>query len=303
MTYLQFHLVFILPPILVLLIAIRGARAALGPRTVWVLPVIALIAMVYTTAWDNYLVYRGVWWYGADRVIGTIGWVPVEEYLFFILQPVLTGAWTYLVLMRRPLRIDPSPVRQVGGLLQQLGDRRLVGAAIYALATGAGLFALTVERGLYLGLILVWAAPVLAAQWPFIASGVASAPGRFAVAAGVPTLYLWVADRVAIGAGIWSISPRYTTGVHIAGLPMEEAVFFLVTNLLVVQGVLLFLQPSLEREAPAPADPPHTAHAGSIAVQRAPCRPSRPPFTPDRPPFTPDRPGVPNGSRNGRQRT
>jgi lycopene beta-cyclase len=253
MTYLQFHLVFILPPIVALLFSVRGARAALVPRTLWVLPAIALIAMVYTTAWDNYLVYRGVWWYGPDRVLGTIGYVPVEEYLFFILQPILTGAWTYRVLMSRPGRSE-APAARTGDLLQRLGSPRLVGASFYALATGVGLLALTIERGLYLGLILVWAAPVLAAQWPFIARGVWAAPGRFAIAVGVPTLYLWIADRVAIGAGIWSISPRYTTGLHLFGLPMEEAVFFLVTNLLVVQGILLFLGPSLpEASPPAPA--------------------------------------------------
>lgn len=252
MTYLQFHLVFIVPPLVALLLAVRNARTVLGPRAPWVLPVMATVALLYTTPWDNYLVYRGVWWYGADRVLGTIGWVPVEEYLFFLLQPLLTGAWTYFVLMRHPpadawfARAWDYSARGPD-LLTQIGSVRMLGACIYLLLAGIGFFALTVERGLYLGLILAWAAPVLAAQWPFIARGVAAAPGRFATAVAVPTVYLWVADRVAIGAGIWSISPRYTTGVHVAGLPLEEAAFFLVTNLLVVQGVQLFLQPSLAR--------------------------------------------------------
>jgi lycopene cyclase domain-containing protein len=50
-----------------------------------------------------------------------------------------------------------------------------------------------------------------------------------------------VADAVAIWAGIWTISPDYTVGVSAFGLPLEEATFFLFTNLLVVQGVLLLL--------------------------------------------------------------
>ncbi|HSJ32356.1 MAG TPA: lycopene cyclase domain-containing protein [Longimicrobiales bacterium] len=256
MTYLQFHLVFIVPPLLALLYAVRDARTVLGPRARWVLPVMAVVALLYTTPWDNYLVYRGVWWYGADRVLGTIGWVPVEEYLFFVLQPLLTGAWTYYVLVRRPpadasFEHAPDLTARAPDLLARLGSVRMLGASIYLLIAGIGVFALTVERGLYLGLILAWAAPVLAAQWPFIARGVTAAPGRFAAAVAVPTVYLWIADRVAIGAGIWSISPRYTTGVHIAGLPLEEAAFFLVTNLLVVQGVQLFLQPSLARRTAA----------------------------------------------------
>jgi lycopene cyclase domain-containing protein len=232
MTYLQFHLLFILPPLLLLAAGARGDIARLGPRARWILPVLALIALVYTTAWDNYLVYRGVWWYGADRVIGTIGYVPIEEYLFFLLQPLLTGLWTYRVLARTPASHDVLPSRGTA----------IAGAVVYwALALG-GALALMTERGLYLGLILAWAAPVLALQWPFIARTVRAAPRAFVAAVAVPTLYLWVADRAAIGAGIWSIAPHYTTGLHLVGLPLEEAVFFLVTNLLVVQGALLFLR-------------------------------------------------------------
>ena len=53
-----------------------------------------------------------------------------------------------------------------------------------------------------------------------------------AVALGVlvPSAYLWVADRIAIGLEIWTISERYTTGLAIAGLPVEEAAFFVVMN-------------------------------------------------------------------------
>ncbi len=48
-----------------------------------------------------------------------------------------------------------------------------------------------------------------------------------------------MADWVAIRAGVWSLSARYTTGVELAGLPVEEALFFLVTNAFVVQGLVL----------------------------------------------------------------
>jgi lycopene beta-cyclase len=76
-------------------------------------------------------------------------------------------------------------------------------------------------------------------------------PGTVAAAVAVPTLYLWAADRVALALGIWSIAPEHITGVHLFGLPLEEAVFFLVTNVLVVQGVLLFLHPVMRRDAAA----------------------------------------------------
>jgi putative membrane protein len=52
-----------------------------------------------------------------------------------------------------------------------------------------------------------------------------------------------MADALAIHLGIWSISPRYTLGVALGPLPLEEAVFFLLTNLLVVQGLALLVPP------------------------------------------------------------
>jgi lycopene cyclase domain-containing protein len=57
----------------------------------------------------------------------------------------------------------------------------------------------------------------------------------------LPTLYLWIADAIAIRLGIWSIDPRLSTGIIILGLPIEEAIFFLVTNLLVITGVIAIL--------------------------------------------------------------
>jgi len=95
MSYLVFHLVLILPPILLMAATLPSSLNDLGGwRARIALPLIALIALTYTTAWDNYLVARDVWWYGPGRVLATIGFVPVEEYLFFVLQPVLTGLGT-----------------------------------------------------------------------------------------------------------------------------------------------------------------------------------------------------------------
>jgi len=258
MSYLGFHAVFILPPLVVLLFAATRVAPTLGPRARWAMPAVVLIALVYTTPWDNYLVWRGVWYYGADRVIGTIGWVPIEEYMFFVLQPLLAGSWTFLLLARlvrggldraAPESDGPPPPAQA----HRRG--RAVGAAVYAAAALVGALALGVEWGVYGGLILVWAAPVLGAQWWFAGPAALRAPRTFLLAVGVPTLYLWAADWYAIADGIWTISPRYTTGLHLVGLPAEEALFFLVTNLLVVQGLLLFLKPGLPVLGGAPAAP------------------------------------------------
>lgn len=234
MTYLQFHLLFILPPLAVLLA--MNARAAHRGRWGWrYLLAICVIALVYTTPWDNYLVWRGVWGYGEDRVAATIGYVPVEEYLFFLLQPLLAGSFFYLA----DQRIASSP---------GTAPRRTV-ALLYLVGTVAGVWLLTTERGLYAGLILAWAAPVLLGQWYLAADSIWSRRGAILAGVGIPTVYLWFADAVAIGSGIWEITEETRSGIQLGILPVEEMLFFLVTNILVVQGLALFLGPVRDRAA------------------------------------------------------
>jgi len=62
------------------------------------------------------------------------------------------------------------------------------------------------------------------------------------VALVAPVTYLAATDAYAIREGIWSISPRHTLGVALGGvLPLEEIVFFALTNILIVFGMTLFV--------------------------------------------------------------
>ena len=228
--YLAFHAVAILPILVALAVLARyrlGTRRDVLTGTL----ILAGLALVYTTPWDNYLIERGVWWYGDGAVLVRFGAAPLGEYLFFVLQPLLVALWAarFPVETTRPLSV-PLPERALG----------LAGAGVVA---AAGLALLGSDSGLYLGSLLVWSTPILAIQWafgwPFLLAE------RRAVLAGtlVPTLYLWVVDRAAIEVGLWTISERYTVGVDVPllGLPIEEAVFFLLTSLFVVQGLVLYV--------------------------------------------------------------
>ncbi len=48
---------------------------------------------------------RGIWYYPPGRVLATIGWVPVEEYAFFILQTTATTLWFLAALERDTLQV------------------------------------------------------------------------------------------------------------------------------------------------------------------------------------------------------
>jgi lycopene cyclase domain-containing protein len=129
----------------------------------------------------------------------------------------------------------PAPTVSVSG------RQRLAGVVAGGLVLAAGLALLGGARTYYLGAILAWAGPVLALQWGFGWPYLWASRRTLVLGTGVPTVYLWVADWAAIDLGIWVISETYTTGVTLVGLPVEEAAFFLVTTLFVVQGLVLFL--------------------------------------------------------------
>ncbi len=251
MTYLQFHLVFTLPWLALLAFGAWRARGAgrplAGPHApgdTFALRALAAhlaIAFVYTTPWDNYLVAREVWGYPPGRVLATVGWVPVEEYAFFLIQTAATGLLLFWLLRRFAWRRHDGPLAEAW--------IRWGGAGLLLMGAALGAAALSWERGAYLGLITAWALPVLALQWGFGGDLLIRRWRLVALAVGLPTVWLWLADRIAIGQEIWWISEALTTGLKPAGLPIEEALFFLVTNLLVVFGLTM----ALDEEAPARA--------------------------------------------------
>lgn len=230
LTYLEFHARFLLAPLAVLAAAAlwRYRLDQLRRRHVGVFLLVCLLAVGYTTPWDNYLIGLGVWSYGSGRVTTRLGHVPVGEYLFFVLQPALTTLWLAHLGNRVVPAVEQTRRDALGGFI--------AGVAIAVL--GAVLF--LGQRTTYLGAILAWAGPVLALQWAVGWRYLWRVRRRVTAAVLVPTAYLAVADAVALSRGVWTITPRFRTGLAVGIVPVEELLFFLVTNLFVVQALVLF---------------------------------------------------------------
>jgi len=226
------YLVYLAVTVGVPLLAVAAlARARGGIRTpLDALGVVILmgIAFTYTFAWDAYLIERGVWWYGDGVVAGRVQGIPLGELSFFLLQTALTGLWLYV--------LDPSPDPSRPAAVRS----RPVGLLALAVAEAAGLALFYTTAGYYLGYILLWACPVLGFLWVLGGPVIWRCRRTVAAAILVPTSYLWIVDWIAIGAGLWTISPTYSTGLDVAGLPVEEMAFFLVTNTLVAFGLILY---------------------------------------------------------------
>jgi lycopene cyclase domain-containing protein len=190
---------------------------------------LCFMAMTYTTPWDNYLVANEIWWYGPDRVLGVIGYVPIEEYSFFLLQTVMSGLFFFFVLQKFPTTVT---------IRYQLP--RFAASFFFLITTIAGIMMFFNESTRYMGLIVGWASPVMILQW-FIGGDIFWQNKKaYLIGILLPTFYLWGADAYAIYDQIWTISPKFTTGIKMGVLPIEEAIFFLMTNMMVVQGLQLF---------------------------------------------------------------
>ncbi|PWY96158.1 terpenoid synthase [Aspergillus sclerotioniger CBS 115572] len=208
--------------------------------------ILITIAVIATIPWDSYLIRTAIWTYPPDAVIGpTLFRIPIEEVFFFVIQTYTTSL--VYCIFTKPL------VRPI--YLRSDGNKRLrngVAVGILGLMSIGIACLLSGEWTTYLGLILVWVCPVLLFQWyvgslseggcllfrilsyPFLT---ALPWKQIVVSVCLPTMYLWIADARAMGTGTWRIESGTKISYQCYGLEVEEATFFLATNIMIVMGL------------------------------------------------------------------
>ncbi|NDJ52883.1 MAG: lycopene cyclase domain-containing protein [Chloroflexi bacterium] len=254
MTYFGFLLTFIVPVIVFLALLVwddhrkglKNPQALQGRPPIWTLIAHVIVALVYTTPWDNYLVATRVWWYDDNLVTGIlIGWVPIEEYTFFLLLPLLSGLWL-IWLSRRltpPSSAAPDKPRMRLIVTGMIGVIWLVSTVI--LLSGY-------QPAAYMTLLLSWALIPIMIQTIFGADILWHHRTLIGVVIGTTVLYYAATDAIAISQGTWTISPDQSLPLLIGGiLPIEEFVFFLMVTTLVTMGMVLVMaresQPRFQR--------------------------------------------------------
>ena len=222
MTYFRFHLIFNLPLLLVL--------AVLNTQVPWLheevlAPMLVLLAVVvFTAPWDNLAVKWGIWGFPREKYSLRLGYLPLEEYAFFVLQSVnvmlaVRALFHFFPDLQTGLEASPGTVTWLC-LGAAMVPWAIVATQLYWLHRKAG------PRVNY-AVHLIWFLPVIYAQWVL-------APSLFWAHAGLLTLvtaafgiYYTLADLAAVRAGIWFFDEKQITGVKLAGsLPWEEVAFF-----------------------------------------------------------------------------
>ncbi|KIX06153.1 uncharacterized protein Z518_04127 [Rhinocladiella mackenziei CBS 650.93] len=186
---------------------------------------------------DSYLVRTRIWTYPQDAVLGpTLFDIPAEEMFFFLIQSyIATGLQilaTKSVITATYLHNETDPRDLVGS---SLGSWKCRGQGIFLLCSAVPIF---VRARLIFG----WASPVLLMLWTFAYQLLLTLPWTQTwLPIGLPTLYLWIVDTLALRRGTWHIESGTKLGIHVwPHLEIEEAVFFLITNILVVWGSVAF---------------------------------------------------------------
>jgi lycopene beta-cyclase len=206
------------------------------------LGVMLLIAILYTFPWDNHLIAMRVWSYRPTLLIGkTLDWVPVEEVTFFCLQTVLLALWLFW-LMRRIAEKEPRP---------SILPLNITSAIVICCIWLVGIVVLFVHlpHATYIGWEIAWALPPIMLQVGFAADRLWQHRQLLTWAMLPMIMYLSVTDALAIHLGIWIINPQQSLGILLGGvLPLEEFIFYSVTTMLVVFGLILSLDvPARER--------------------------------------------------------
>ncbi|KAJ4419635.1 hypothetical protein N0V82_004830 [Gnomoniopsis sp. IMI 355080] len=200
--------------------------------------ILVTIAVVATIPWDSYLIRQKVWTYPPDAIIGPTFWsIPAEELFFFFIQTYITCQLYGLVnkpLLHAEYLVTTSWIRN--------GLHRLIQVLILDLALVGFWLVSNGGPGTYMGLILIWACPFALLTWSLGGLFMVSLPQMSIVnPILVSTLYLWIVDEGALQRGTWAIESGTKLGVTLAGsLEIEEAVFFLATNCLIVFGMGAF---------------------------------------------------------------
>ncbi|BCR95009.1 uncharacterized protein AKAW2_12055A [Aspergillus luchuensis] len=229
--YILFHCTYTIPAASALTVIYYPFFAAQDCCKICILITIAILA---TIPWDSYLIRSAIWTYPPDAVVGPkILDIPVEEVFFFAIQTYITSV-AYCIFTKplvRPMYLRPHPER--------CRTRKVVAFVILTLMRGGTTCLLLGRHMTYLGLILVGVSPILLFQWMLSHPFLIGLPAKPTIAAiCLPMLYLWVADSRAMKSGTWRIESGTKLDYRICGLEVEEALFFLVTNMMIVLGLV-----------------------------------------------------------------
>ena len=236
-SYLFLHIFLLIPILGLVLIPPRPLQSE--PHEIRLIGyivavVLAVVAVIFSTAWDNIIASRGVWTFEASSMVLTLGHIPLEEYLWFIDHTILASFWVLtLWSSKKKLSLPlPSPKRAI----------RIIGTVLFLITMIFGLWLVQSDRSFYLGVILCFMCPIWGFLWWLGGHLLLQQYREWIWGIMVISIYLIFLDSWAILEGIWFISDQYTTGINLFGIKLEQILIYSTTTALVVTTQVVCLR-------------------------------------------------------------
>lgn len=117
---------------------------------------------------------------------------------------------------------------------------KMWGVVSLSIITLVGVIMIRNEVTRHLGMLIVWAGPLLFLEWLGGSSFVWRTRRMFVLAVLISASYMWFVEGMAINSGLWSANQDSSLGITVFGLPLERAVFHFLFALVLCQGLEIF---------------------------------------------------------------
>lgn len=236
-TYAKIHL-FILTPLIFLYTVpprpLSDAKPEIRQSGYWLMPVLAVIAVVYSVAgWDRILYETGV--ITCSTSYGSLFSVPYEEWFWCVDHSVLVSLWVMSIWHSRPV---PRKRGNSCVVFRVVSALVCVAMAIfgYILLSQAG------KNFTYLGLSFLHTFPIIALHFAAVGHFYLQYLREYFLGLVIPTVYVLAIDTLAISKGVWGVNDEFTTGRYVFGMRIEHVVIYVLTTALASQTIIGFLR-------------------------------------------------------------
>jgi lycopene cyclase domain-containing protein len=111
MSYAAFLAIFLCLPLALLFVVLR--RRLRDGRLWKLMGLLVLLALAYMAPWDHLAAVWGLWTWAPLQTWQVRFWaIPLEEYLFCLLETLLAGTLLYALLASRRARLSRQPERE-----------------------------------------------------------------------------------------------------------------------------------------------------------------------------------------------
>ena len=224
-TYAQLLMVFmIIPTVMLTVYPPSLIYHPLFKKIAKLIIFLLIIAVIQASIWDNYGTYVGIWTFD-NRVFGHIGFLPLEEYTWILMQVMISVIFT----MRVCIILSPDkPVRKNQDMKFRI-IFTLCGAIIYLSLMLYGANCLysylgtesteTNENKQYLcsSIILSFFTPFILLQWFYFSKGFYQYKMIWFLSWFIPGIYTYIIDCIAVHQKIWIFDYSYTLNIWLFG--------------------------------------------------------------------------------------